>query len=138
MLHLEVGLADVAKITHPTLLRALRPLGPANLTASGDGAAPTYSTGQNVVLDWDLASEGRDEAEPGVDIECRADQAVLELWAGAVLKGTLYVNRAGPYTLTNAALVAALVAETDFTVRAYLALGGHRSLDYDSVTVTKT
>jgi hypothetical protein len=40
--------------------------------------------------------------------------------------------------MTNAALVAALGAETDFTVRAYLALGGQRSLDYDSVTVTKT
>jgi hypothetical protein len=137
MLHLEVGLADVAKITHPILLRALRPLGPANLTANGDGVAPTYASGQNVVLDWDLTSEGRDEAEPEVDLESRADQAVLELWAGGVLKGTLYVNRAGPYTLTNAALVAAFGSETDFTVRAYLALGGHRSLDYDSRTVSK-
>jgi hypothetical protein len=91
-----------------------------------------------VVLDWDLTSEGRHEAEPEVDLECRADQAVLELWAGAVLKETLHVNRAGPYTLTHAALVAALGAETDFTVRAYLALGGHRSLDYDSLTVSKT
>ncbi|MCZ7636587.1 MAG: hypothetical protein M5U12_11525 [Verrucomicrobia bacterium] len=108
------------------------------MTANGDGVAPTYSTGQDVVPDWDLTSEGRDEAEPEVDLECRADQAVLELWAGAVLMGTLYVNRAGPYTLTNAALVAALGAETDFTVRAYLALGGHRSLDYDSVTIWKS
>jgi hypothetical protein len=138
MLHLEVSLADVAKIIHPILLRALRPLGPANLTANGDGVVPTYATGQNVVLDWDLTSEGRDEAEPEVDLESRADQAVLELWAGAVLKGTFYVNRAGPYTLTNAALIAALGAETDFTVRAYFALGGQRSLDSDSVTVTKT
>ncbi|MCZ7641325.1 MAG: hypothetical protein M5U12_37875 [Verrucomicrobia bacterium] len=138
MLHLEVSLADVAKITHPVLLRALRPLGPANLTANGDGVAPTYSTGQDVVLDWDLTSEGRDEAQPEVDLESRSDQAILELWAGAVLKETLYVNRAGPHTLTNAALFAALGAETDFTVRAYLALGGHRSLDCDSVTVSKT
>ncbi|MCZ7636855.1 MAG: hypothetical protein M5U12_12900, partial [Verrucomicrobia bacterium] len=72
--------------------------------------APTYSTGQDVVLDWDLTSEGRDEAEPEVDLECRADQAVLELRAGGVPKATLYVNRAGPYTLTNAALVTALGA----------------------------
>jgi hypothetical protein len=127
----------VAKITHPILRRALRPLGPANLTANGDDVAPTYSTGQDVVLDWDLTSEDRDEAEPEVHLECRADQAILELWAGGILKATLYVNRAGPYTLTNAALVAALGAETDFTVRAYVALGGHRSLDYDSVTVSK-
>jgi hypothetical protein len=54
--------------------------------------APTYATGQDVVLDW---------------------------------------------TLTNAAPVAALGAETDFTVLANLALGGHRSLDYDPVTVWK-
>jgi hypothetical protein len=100
--------------------------------------APTYASGQNVVLDWDLTSEGWDEAEPEVNLECRADQAVLKPWAGAVLQGTPYVTRAGSYTLTNAALVAALGAETDFTVRAYLALGGQRSLDYDSVTVSKT
>lgn len=50
-----------------------------------------------------------------------ADQAVLGLWAGEVLKGTLYVSRAGSYTVTNSALVAALGAETDVTVRAYLA-----------------
>jgi hypothetical protein len=100
--------------------------------------APTYTTGQDVVLDWDLTSEDRDEAEPEIDLECCADQAVLELWAGGVLKGTLYVNRAGPYTLTNAALVAALGAETDFTVRAYLAFGRHRSLEYDSAAVWKT
>jgi hypothetical protein len=138
MLHLEVSLADAARLTRPILRRALRPLGPANLTANGDGVAPTYSSGQDVVLDWDLTSEGRDEAEPEVDLECRADQAVLELWAGGVLKGTFYVNRAGPYTLTNAALVTALGGETDFIVRAYLALGGHRSLDFDAVAVWKT
>jgi hypothetical protein len=47
MLHQEVSLQDVAKITHPIYLRAYRPLGPANLTANGDGVAPTYSSGQS-------------------------------------------------------------------------------------------
>jgi hypothetical protein len=120
MLHQEVSLADVAKITQPILRRAFRPLGPANLTANGDGANPTYATGQDVILDWTLTSEARADTEPEVDIESRADQAVLELWAGGVLKATLYVERQGPYTLTNAALATALGAETDFTVRAYL------------------
>jgi hypothetical protein len=138
LMHQEVSLAELTKITTPVRRVAARPLGPANLTANRDGVTPSYATGQDVVLDWDLLSEGRDEAEPEVDLECRADQAVLELWAGDVLKGTLYVNRAGPYTITNAVLVAALDAETGFTVRAYLALGGHRSLDYDSVAVWKT
>jgi hypothetical protein len=138
LLYRNVSLADVLKITHTVQRRALRPLGPANLTANGDGAHPTYSTGQNVVLDWTLTSEARAGSDPEVDLECRADACVLELWAGAVLKATLTVGREGPYTLTNTALVAALGGETDFTVRAYLALGGYRSLDFDSVTICKT
>jgi len=137
LLHREVSLADVAKITHAIQRRSLRPLGPANLSANGDGAHPTYGTGQNVVLDWTLTSEARAGSDPEVDLECRADACVLELWAGAVLKATLTVNREGPHTLTNAALVAVLGSETDFTVRAYLALGGYRSLDFDSISVTK-
>ncbi|MCZ7641284.1 MAG: hypothetical protein M5U12_37660 [Verrucomicrobia bacterium] len=36
-----MSLADVASITHSILLRALRPLGPANLIANEDGVAPT-------------------------------------------------------------------------------------------------
>ncbi|HRZ34786.1 MAG TPA: hypothetical protein P5534_00300 [Candidatus Paceibacterota bacterium] len=69
--------------------------------------------------------------------ERAALRAVLELWAGGVLKATLTVGRDGPFTLANAELVAALGAETDFTVRAYLALGGYRSLDFDSITIAK-
>ena len=90
------------------------------------------------MLSWTLTSEARAGSEPELDLECRADACVLELWAGAVLKATLTVSREGPYTLTNATLVAVLGGETDFTVRAYLALGGHRSLDFDSVTIRKT
>ncbi|MCZ7636854.1 MAG: phage tail protein [Verrucomicrobia bacterium] len=40
MLHQEVSLQDVAKITHPIYLRAYRPLGPANLTANGGRRGP--------------------------------------------------------------------------------------------------
>jgi hypothetical protein len=43
----------------------------------------------------------------------------------------------GPATIANADLIAALGSETDFSVRAYLSLGGYRSLDFDSITVTK-
>ena len=137
LLHREVSLADVAKITHAIQRRSLRPLGPANLTANGDGVHPTYATGQDVVLDWTLTSEARAGSDPEVDLECRADACVLELWAAGVLKATFTVDPEGPYTLTNAALVAALGSETDFTVRAYLALGGYRSLDSDAITVCR-
>ncbi|HNU52888.1 MAG TPA: hypothetical protein PKJ98_18500 [Verrucomicrobiota bacterium] len=81
LLHREISLADVAKITHSIQRRSLRPLGPANLTANGDGAHPTYASGQNVVLDWTLTSEARAGSDPEVDLDCRADACVLELWA---------------------------------------------------------
>ncbi|NLH72894.1 MAG: hypothetical protein GX456_07555 [Verrucomicrobia bacterium] len=137
LLHRNVGLADVLKITHTVQRRALRPLGPANLTANADGVSPVYWSGQDIELDWDLTSESRVGSDPEVDLECRADACVLELWAGGVLKVTLTVGRDGPFTLANAELVAALGSETDFTVRAYLALGGYRSLDFDSTILTK-
>ncbi len=138
LLHSEVSMAAVAKVTRAIQRRSLRPLGPANLTANGDGAHPTYATGQDVALDWTLTSEARAGGDPEVDLECRADACVLELWAGGVLKATFTVTQEGPYTLTNTALIAALGSETDFSVRAYLALGSYRSLDSDAITVCKT
>lgn len=137
LLHRNVSLADVLKITHTVQRRALRPLGPANLSANADGVCPVYSSGQDIELDWELTSEARAGSDPEVDLECRADACVLEVWAGGALKATLTVGRDGPFTLANAELVAALGSETDFTVRAYLALGGYRSLDFDSITLTK-
>jgi len=44
---------------------------------------------------------------------------------------------AGPKTITNAQLVAALGSETDFKLRAYFVRSGYRSLNYDEVTVRK-
>ena len=67
----EVSLADVPEITHPIQRRSLRPLGPANLTAHGDGVNPTYATGQDVTLDWTLTSEDRAGTSADVDVDCR-------------------------------------------------------------------
>jgi hypothetical protein len=64
---------------------------------------------------------------------------VLEVWTlGGVLKGTFeFSGSTSPQTITNAQLIAALGSETSFELLAYFQRGGHRSLDYDSITVTK-
>lgn len=99
---------------------------------------PTYGTGANVIISWTLTSEERDGSDPTVDLTSRADQCVLELWVGAVLKKTLYLSKTvSPYTITSANLVAYLGSQVTFTVRSYLARGGYRSLDYDTITVTR-
>lgn len=116
--------------------RALRPFGPANLTADGDGHCPTWSTGEDVDLAWTLTTELRADSDPTVNLASRADAAVIEIWDGENFKGTVTTSPAGPYTLTHAALVGLLGFEKTFTVRAYLALGGYRSTDYDTVTKT--
>ncbi|MBK9137388.1 MAG: hypothetical protein IPM17_01250 [Verrucomicrobia bacterium] len=80
-----------------------------------------------------LLSEG-----PDVAADEPTDAAVLEVWDGGDLRGNVTTSPAGPYPLTHAALVGFLGSEKTFTVRAYLALGGYRSADYDSVTVTRS
>ncbi len=131
-------LGDADRLTHAFTRRAIRPFGPANLTANGDGHCPTWSAGQDVILAWTLTSELRADSDPTVTLASRADAAVLEVWDGGDLKGTVTTTAAGPYTLTNAALVGLLGSEKTFTVRAYLVLGGYRSTDYDSITVNFT
>jgi hypothetical protein len=132
----KFDLAQADRLPHTFSRRALRPFGPANLTANGDGHRPTWSVGQDAILAWTLTSELRADSDPTVILSSRADAAVLEVWDGATLKATITMSAAGPYTLTNAALIPALGSEKSFTVRAYLALGGYRSLAFDSITVT--
>lgn len=137
LLQRELDLADAPEVTHTFTRRGTRPLGPENLTANGDGVAPTYGTGQNVVLSWTLTSEDREEADPTVDVASRAEKAVIELWQGGALQATIQAEEHPPFTLTHAGIVAALGAELTFTVRLYLARGAYRSQDYDEITVTK-
>jgi hypothetical protein len=61
---------------------------------------------------------------------------VLELWAGGELRKTLVVSEDPPYTISHANLVSYLGGAVTFTVRAYLAHGRYRSLDFDSITIT--
>lgn len=137
LLQCDLALADADEITVPLIRRAVRPLGPTNLTAQGDGVCPLYSTGADIVLDWTLTSELRSQTDPTVDADSRARACVLELWDGATLKKTLTVDERGPYTITNAHLIEYLGSEISFTVNAYLARGKYRSVDFNSITVTK-
>ncbi len=137
LLQRELGLSDAPEIPYLFTRRAGRPLGPENLQAQGDGVAPTYRSGDAITLTWTLTSEDRTEVEPTVAVLSTADQCVLELWAGGVLKGTLYADERPPYTIPNAVLIARLGAEITFTLRAYLSRAGYRSLDFDEITVSR-
>jgi hypothetical protein len=133
----ELSLADAPEITHPITRRSLRPLGPTNLMAQGDGVNPTYSTGQDIVASWTLTSDFRSGADPTQDVDTRAETCLLELWVSGVLKGTLRVEERPPHTITNSTLVSILGSEVTFTIRAYLARGSFRSVDCDEITVSK-
>jgi hypothetical protein len=65
------------------------------------------------------------------------DQPRIEVRTmGGVLAGMFEFTRGtGPKTITNTLIVAALGSETDFKLRAYFLRSGHRSLNYDEVTV---
>ena len=57
---------------------------------------------------------------------------------GGELKGTFeFSGWTGPKTITNAQIVAALGAQTDFRLRAWFERGEFRSLYYDQITVRK-
>ena len=61
---------------------------------------------------------------------------VLDL--AGTLKGTfVFAGATSPRTITNAQLVAALGSETSFELRARLQRNGYRSLEFDTVKVTK-
>lgn len=111
----EFDLAEVDPISITLQKRAFRPLAPLNLRVAGDGYNPTYGTGADI------------------------DKTALEvLTTGDVLKGTFeFSGGAGPKTITNAELVAALGSETDFKLRADFVRSGYKSLNYDEVTVRK-
>ena len=67
------------------------------------------------------------------------NKTVIELLTtGGVLKGTFeFSGWTGPKMITNAQIVAAVGAQTDFLLRAYFERSGFRSLNYDQITVRK-
>jgi hypothetical protein len=136
----ELDLATCPEIDVTIQKRALRPAAPTNLRVFEDGAHPTYSTGQDIAVNWTPTSELRFGFNVAQNLDCRADATVLQvLTTAGTLKGEIaFAGNAGPVTITNAQLVALLGAETDCKLRAYYSLAGLRSLSFDEITVRKT
>jgi hypothetical protein len=66
------------------------------------------------------------------------DTVIQILDLGGLLKHEIgFRGTTGPFTISNALLLAVLGGETDFKLRAFFYRGGLRSLDYDEITVRK-
>jgi hypothetical protein len=139
LLQSEFDLAEVDRVSITLQKRACRPLAPLNLRVAGDGYNPTYGTGADIVADWDKSWYRSSEDPVTKALAPEIDQTVFEVWTmGEVLAGTFeFSDGAGPKTIANAQLIAALGTETDFRLRAYFVRSGYRSLNYDEVTVRK-
>jgi hypothetical protein len=139
LLRAELDLEEVEPATVRLVWRAYRPPPPANLRVFGDGNAPTYSTRQDLVVDWDAASDARSFTPAPQDLPAQAERTLLVIanLAGTELAEIAIAGAAGPHTIANADLVAALGSETGFLLRAYFERGGLRSLAFDQVPVTK-
>jgi hypothetical protein len=136
----ELDLATCPAIEVNIQRRAQRPAAPTNLRVFEDGAHPTYTSGQDIPVNWTPTSELRFGFNVVQNLDCRADATVLQvLTMAGVLKGELaFAGNTGPVTIPNAQLVALLDTETDFKCRAFYSLAGLRSLNFDEITVRKT
>ncbi|MGE3311233.1 MAG: hypothetical protein AB7O66_14790 [Limisphaerales bacterium] len=135
----ELDLATCPEIAVTIQKRAQRPAAPTNLRVFEDGAHPTYTTGQDIVVNWTPTSELRFGFNVTQNLEFRADATLLQvLTTGGTLKSEIaFAGNTGPVTITNAQLIALLGTKTDFKWRAFYALAGLRSLSFDEITVIK-
>lgn len=140
LLGIGADLSAASEYDAVSTARSYRPLAPLNLTANGDGHFPTYATGTDVTVDWDQSSVLRSITPAEEDCADNFTEAtVLQLLdtATETVQATISIPTAtGPYTLTNAAIQAAMGGETDFILRAYNQRGALYSATYDTVTVT--
>ncbi|MBX3744121.1 MAG: hypothetical protein KF833_02325 [Verrucomicrobiae bacterium] len=136
----ELDLATCPAIEVQIQKRAQRPAAPTNLRVFEDGAHPTYTTGQDIAVNWTPTSELRFGFNVVQNLECRADATVVQvLTTGGTLKGELaFAGNTGAATITNPQLVALMGTEADFKLRAFYSLAGLRSLNFDEITVRKT
>jgi len=127
------------ELVHTIGLRAYRPLAPRNLQVKGDGHAPTYSTGEAIVASWTVTDVRRPLWPVTQALSPDILMTVLEVRTLAgELKGTFqFGGTTSPQTITKAQLTAVLGTEFSFELRTYFQRDGHRSLDYDSITVAK-
>jgi hypothetical protein len=134
----ELDLASAMVIPVTLQYRVRRPLAPINLRVNGDGRTPTYGTGAGVSVNWDRTDPRRVVQGPTAVLVPAIDRTVVELLTGGgVLKETFSFLATGPQTITNAQIIAALGAETDFVLRAWFESAGRRSLESDQITVRK-
>jgi hypothetical protein len=134
----ELDLASATAIPVTLQHRVRRPLAPINLRVNGDGRTPTYGTGAGISVNWDRTDPRRAVQGPTAVLVLAIDRTVVELLTlGGVLKETFSFPATGPQTITNAQIVAALGAETDFVLRAWFESAGRRSLESDQITVRK-
>jgi hypothetical protein len=140
LLGVSADLADADEYDATSTARSYRPFPPLNLTANGDGHTPTYATGTDVTVDWDQSSILRSITPSEEDCSDNFSEAtVLQLLdtTTETVQATISIPTAtGPYTLTNAAIQAAMGGETDFIIRAYNQRGALYSATYDHITVT--
>jgi hypothetical protein len=91
-----------------------------------------------VSVNWDRSDPRRNAEGPTETLAPAINRTVVELLTtGGVLRQTLYFAPTGPQAITNAQIVAALGAETDFVLRAWSESAGRRSLESDQITVRK-
>ena len=134
----ELDLASATAIPVTLQYRVRRPLAPINLRVNGDGRTPTYGAGAGVSVNWDRTDPRRAAHGPTAVLVPAIDRTVVELLTvGGVLKETFAFAPIGPQTITNAQIVGALGAETDFVLRAWFESAGRRSLEPDQITVRK-
>jgi hypothetical protein len=134
----ELDLASIAPLPFTLAYRARRPFYPLNLRVNGDGRTPTYGAGAGVSVNWDRTDPRRAVQGPTAVLVPAIERTVVELLTvGGVLRETFTYPATGPQTITNAQIVAALGAETDFVLRAWFEAAGRRSLESDQITVRK-
>lgn len=136
----RVDIADVDPIWITLEYISLRPLHPENLRAFGDRRGPTYTTGQDIEIEWSLREI--------------YSQTIWAIWSGGIASTSssdlLIYNSSGTlvqtvaigidvtsYTLTNANLVAWLGSETTFSISLYQRKNGLRSMSAETLNIYK-
>lgn len=132
----KVDLDDVTPIAYVETLRRYAPGRPLNLAANGDTSTPTFSTGEDVEISWDVGSTSWMERDSFEDSGESFSYVRLEFYdSGDVLQGELTVDGSSPYTLANASIVSIMGSEQTFKVRAYSQKSGYESFAFSEVTV---
>lgn len=138
----RLDLADATPVEATITNRAAKPLAPLNLRCFEDGHSPTYTTGEDLELAWDVASEKRGGFWSLWDnpVATGLPYTILEFYTtGGVLKRTVSTSAgASSYTYDNTTLQADFGGEPDILVRATHAYGSNlQSLFSDELTVIK-